>query len=172
MSSQDAALREQLQALYADNHSWLYSWLCKKLGCVYNAEDMAQNTFLRLFSLTSLEQIREPKAFLTTTASRLMIDETRRKAVEQRYLETYTYYHGEEAVMPSAEELALIAEKLAQVIQMLEGLPEKCQRAFVMSKFDGMQYDEIALALGVSKSRVQQYITRVKLAYYELSYDA
>lgn len=168
--SSSACLHDEIDHLYSEHHRWLYGWLCKKLGCTHHAADVAQNTFIRLFSLSSLAKINEPRGFLTTTATRLMIDESRRKKVQQRYLDIQNNYI-EEAVAPSPEELALIAEKLATVIQMLEGLPEKCQRAFLMSKFDGMRYADIAKELDVSKGMVQQYITKVTLAYYKLTYE-
>jgi RNA polymerase sigma factor (sigma-70 family) len=170
MSVQERMLREQLHNLYFENHHWLYVWLCRKMGCVHQAEDVAQNTFLRLLLFQGLDHIKEPRAFLTITASRLIIDEARRKKVQQRYLDTHSHYAAE-AVAPSREELALIAEKLATIIQLLENLPEKCQRAFLMSKFDGMRYADIATKLGVSKSMVQQYMTKVTVAYYKLTYE-
>lgn len=163
---------EEIQHLYQHHHRWLYIWLCKKLDCNYRAEDVAQNTFLRLLTLTGLTGIKEPRGFLVTTATRLIIDEARRKKVERRYLETYGYYHGVEAVSPSAEDLAIITETLATIIQMLEGLPEKCQRAFLMRRFDGMRYVEIAEVLGVSKGSVKQYMTKAMLHCYQLTYGS
>ena len=172
MSTSDAILRDQLQILYLDNHRWLYRWLCKKVGCTYNAEDVTQNTFLRLFSLTNLDAIREPRAFLTTTASRLLIDEARRKKVEQQYLATYMDCYGEDARVPAAEELVIISETLAAIVQMLEGLPEKCQRAFLMSRLEGMKHGQIAQLLGVSTSMIKQYMAKAMLHCYQLTYDA
>lgn len=165
-----ACQREDIGHFYSEHHRWLHGWLCKKLGCTHHAADVAQNTFMRLFSLSSLAKINEPRGFLTTTATRLMIDESRRKKVQQRYIELQAH-SAEEAVAPSSEELTLIAEKLATVILMLEGLPEKCQKAFLMSKFDGMRYSDIAKELGVSTAMVQQYMTKVTLAYYKLIYE-
>lgn len=161
---------EEIHYLYNHHHRWLYIWLCKKLNCSYRAEDVAQNTFLRLFSLTGLTGIKEPRGFLVTTATRLIIDEARRKKVERRYLETYSYYHGEEAVAPSVEDIAIVTETLSAIIQMLEGLPEKCQRAFLMRRLDGMRYAEIAEELGVSKSSVKQYMAKAMLHCYQLTY--
>jgi RNA polymerase sigma-70 factor (ECF subfamily) len=183
MSSQNFTLQQnqsnkpiekhsEIHTLYNDHHTWLYSWLCKKLRCQHHAQDVAQNTFLRLFSFSNLASINEPRGFLTTTATRLMIDESRRKKVEQRYLETYSYYHGtEEAVALSSEHIALASEKLSAIIHMLEGLPVKCQQAFILSKFDGMRYADIAKELAVSTSMIQQYITKAMVAYYKVSYE-
>jgi len=170
VSNSELYHNEQVQSLYCQHHSWLYTWLCKKLGCSHNAADVAQNTFVRLLTTSALPAIHEPRGFLTTTATRLIIDESRRKKVEQQYLENYYYYNGESACAPSTEEIALVTEKLTAVIELLESMPENCQRAFLMSKFEGKVYAEIATELGVSVSMVQQYIIKVKLAYYNLTY--
>ena len=172
MPSTEFSQQTDLHSLYREHHGWLYAWLCKRLGCSHNAADVAHNTFLRLLSLSRLPVINEPRGFLTTTATRLIIDESRRRKVEQHYLDTWFYHHGENAAAPSPEELALVTEKLTAIIQLLESLPDKCQRAFLMSKFEGMPYADIAKELGVSVSMVQQYITKAKLAYYKLTYEA
>lgn len=171
MPTQDALRHEQLHTLYADNHRWLYTWLCKKMGCVHRAEDMAQNTFLRLLSLQDLNVIREPRAFLVTTASRLIIDDVRRKQVEQQYLQAHAHYYGEDAAAPSPEALAVITETLVSITHMLDGLPEKCQQAFLMNRLDGMKHADIARVLGVSKSMIKQYIARAMVHCYQLVYE-
>lgn len=170
---------EQVGHLYSQHHSWLYAWLCKKLGCSHRAADIAQDTFVRLFSLSGSPALtlNQPRGFLTTTATRLIIDAARRKKVEQYYLDNYSYYHGGgipgfEHTAPSAEELVIITETLVAIVQMLEALPEKCQRAFLMSRLDGMRHAEIAEALGVSKSSVKQYMAKAMLHCYQLAYSA
>ena len=169
-ASLPASRGEEIGQLYSEHHRWLYGWLCRKLGCSHRAADLAQDTFLRLFSLSASTRLREPRGFLTTTATRLIIDGARRKQIEQQYLDNYFSYHGQEAVAPSAEQLTIIAETLAAIVKMLEALPDKCQRAFLMSRLDGMRHSEIASALGVSKSRVKQYMAKAMLHCYQLSY--
>lgn len=71
---------------------------------------------------------------------------------------------------PSAEQLTIISETLAAIAKMLDALPEKCQKAFLMSRLDGMRHSEIASTLGVSKSRVKQYMAKAMLHCYQLSY--
>lgn len=159
--------------LYTQHHSWLYTWLCKKLGCSHHAADIAQDTFIRLFSLSGSPVLAQPRGFLTTTATRIIIDDARRKKVEQHYLDNYRYYHGGgslESTAPSAEELVIITETLAAIVQMLEALPEKCQKAFLMCRLDGMCHADIAEALGVSKSMIKQYIAKAMLHCYQLAY--
>ena len=172
-----ASHSDQVGELYHQHHRWLYAWLCKKVGCSHYAADIAQDTFIRLFSLSgpSALTLTQPRGFLATTATRLIIDEARRKKVAQRYLDNYHYHHGGEgfeSAAPSAEDLVIITETLVAIVQMLEALPEKCQRAFLMCRLDGMGHADIAEALGVSKSMVKQYMAKAMLHCYQLAYGA
>lgn len=157
-----------LNSLYSDHHGWLYHWLCKKLSCPHHAADMAHDTFFRLFSFIGLRDVQEPRALLVTTASRLMIDEARRRKIEQKYLETYAYYHGELMAVPSLEEVAVITESLLAIARLLDGLPDKPRQAFLMNRLDGLQHAEIAEAMSVSKHSVKKYIATAMLHCHRL----
>ncbi|MCW5618761.1 MAG: hypothetical protein KIS65_06080 [Nitrosomonas sp.] len=39
----------RIHVLYTDHHSWLYSWLRRKLGNACDAADLAHDTLLRLW---------------------------------------------------------------------------------------------------------------------------
>jgi RNA polymerase sigma-70 factor (ECF subfamily) len=146
-----------LNALYEEHHRWLFHWLCKKLRCREDAEDTAQDTFFRLFGVSDLGQVEQPRALLVTTASRLMIDASRRKAVEQRYLELYLQ-QNEETAAPSPEVITSVTNTLLMIAEVLDGLPPKARNAFLLSRLDGMRHAEIAEHLKVSVSSVKKYI--------------
>ena len=165
-----AQRNQQVQQLYRQNNSWLINWLCKKIGCPDNAADLAQDTFFRLLNVSNLTAIKEPRAFLTTTATRLVIDDARRKKVEKSYLQNCKYYHGDEHFYPSAEDLSLITEALTSIVKMLEALPEKCQKAFILNRLHGLGHGEIATQLGVSKSMIKKYMAQAMLHCYQVMY--
>jgi RNA polymerase sigma-70 factor (ECF subfamily) len=71
------------QSLYAQHHGWLRAWLLRRLKCRFRAEDIAHDAFLRLLRRGGLETTDQPRALLATTASRLVIDEHRRREIEQ-----------------------------------------------------------------------------------------
>ena len=70
-----------LASLYSDHHGWLKKWLTHKLQSAYDADDVAQDTFVRIMAGESLLTIRDPKSFLCTIAKRVMIDLFRRNAL-------------------------------------------------------------------------------------------
>lgn len=111
-----------------------------------------------------LVDIREPRAYLTTVARRLVFDHWRRRDLEQAYLAELASMP--EDLFPSAEEQALMLESLHLIDRLLDGLSVKARAAFLMSQLDGMTYKEIGAELGVSASRVRQYMAQALAACY------
>jgi RNA polymerase sigma-70 factor (ECF subfamily) len=167
-SVEENTTQQVFHHLYLNHHRWLSNWLSNKLACSHQAADFAQDTFIRLLTFSGISDIKEPRAFLTTTASRIIIDDARRKTLEKNYLERYYFYHGEQACTPSEESLLVITQSLTVIVNMLDALPEKCQQAFLMSRFDGLPHSEIAEQLGVSKSMIKKYMTQAMLHCYQL----
>lgn len=152
--------------LYAEHHGWLRAWLLRKLKCRFHAEDIAHDTFLRLLRRGSLETLEQPRAFLATTANRLVIDEHRRQEIEQAYLSLQA--EGDmTGAAPSAEQIAIAVQALAAVTTALERLSSKAGQAFLMSLYDGMSQREIAQALRVSERSVKLYIAQALLTCHD-----
>ena len=158
MSSVDLSQQHAVHSLYKEHHSWLCGWLRKRLGCVDNAADLAQDTFIRVLTQRKAVELREPRAYLSTVARSLMIDMFRRRALEQAYLAELAQMP--EAEQPSPELQLLILEDLKAIDRLLGKLSSKARAAFLHNRLDGMGHAEIAERLGVSVSRVRQYIAQ------------
>lgn len=156
MSAVDSTVQHAMHALYSDHHGWLHGWLRKKVGCGFDAADLAHDTFLRVLTSPRLDEIREPRAFLTTVAHGVMVNFLRRRDLERAYLEALV--DQPEAVAPSPEERAIIVETLLEIDIMLKGLGPKVRQAFLLSQLQGLRYAEIAERLGVSVSMIKKYM--------------
>lgn len=153
---------------YGQHHGWLLGWLRKKLGCGHHAADLAQDTFLRVLitpradgcnrAQQLLPALREPRAYLTTVARRLLIDHYRRQSLEQAWLATLAQLPA--PASPSAEERLLILETLHQIDAMLDGLGAKVRTAFLLSQLEGMAYADIAARLNISERTVKRYMVQ------------
>jgi RNA polymerase sigma-70 factor (ECF subfamily) len=150
-----------MHTLYCSHHGWLHGWLRKKLGCAHNAADVAQDTFLRILSSRdALLGMQEPRAYLTTTAKRLMVDRARRQAIEQSYLaELALTLEGGEGY-PGPEEILLAVEALEQIGAALQEVSENARNAFLLHYLDGGSHAEVAAQLGVSTRMVQKYLVQ------------
>lgn len=170
-----AASHQPLHLLYRDHHAWLLGWLRRKLGCPQHAADLAQDTFARVLAAQrrtadfDAASLREPRAFLTTTATRLIIDDARRRAIERSFLEAWAAQQGDAASPPPDEVLAMV-ETLTAIARMLDGLPERPRTAFLMYRLEGLRQSEIAARLGVSTTRVKQYVAQVMVHCYAMEH--
>jgi RNA polymerase sigma-70 factor (ECF subfamily) len=151
MPAAETALHREVSTLYTDHHGWLQGWLRKKLGDVHQAADLAQDTFMRLLARDEPVQAREPRAFLTTVAQRVLANHYRRQQLERAYLE---------ALAQAPQSFAISPEERALQLRHQKGLPAPVRRAFLMAQLDGMKQADIARALGLSLTTVKRYLVQ------------
>lgn len=165
--------QRELGELYAAHHGWLKNWLHGRLRCPQDAADLSHDTFLRLIlGKQSLDALREPRAYLMVIASRLLINRHHRKQVEEEALrQVATLLETREQRGPA--EIASAQELLVSVLRLLvDELPEKPRRAFLMARLDGLTYRQIARRLSVSESSVKQYLARALAHCHARLYDS
>ena len=128
------------------------------MACPSKAEDLSQDTFVRLLGRDTVTVPREPRAFLVAIAKGLLFDHFRRAALEQAYLNELLLIP--EAEHPSVEEQQMILEDLKAIDRLLGKLSSKARAAFLYNRLDGLGHAEIAERLGVSVPRVRQYLAQ------------
>jgi RNA polymerase sigma factor (sigma-70 family) len=154
----ESAHQQLLSLFYREHRSWLLGWLRKSLYSPERAEDLSQDTFVRLCSRDDLHHAREPRALLSTIAKGLLIDHWRRSALERSYLESLAQQTEQHSI--SLEQQALAVEALHEIERLMSGLSSKARAAFFYNRLDGLGHAEIAERLGVSVSRVRQYLAQ------------
>ena len=167
----DATRQQTLAAMYSEHHGWLHNWLRKKLGCSQYAADLAHDAFIRVLMLAEPQNIKEPRAFLATTAGRLLIDGARRRRIEKAYMEALVIQCAD-AGMPDPAAIHVALQALERIAEMLAGLPAKAREAFLLSRLDGLTYSEIATRLEVSSSTVKNYISSALVHCYHSLHGA
>lgn len=164
MSSGEPPFQAAISDLYCEHHGWLFGWLRRKLGCAHNAADLAQDTFARILNAReSVASLREPRAFLSTTARRLIIDQVRRKHIEKAYLQELALTAEALEGFQSPEHILSTLEALEHIAFMLEGLHDNVRQAFVLYYLDGLTQSEIARQLGLSDRTVRKYLIQALL---------
>ncbi|MBP0599794.1 sigma-70 family RNA polymerase sigma factor [Herbaspirillum sp. LeCh32-8] len=169
MAAADSSLQQEVRILYQDHHGWLKGWLRYKLGNAFDAADLAQDVFMRLLARQEPVAAREPKAFLSTIARRLVIEHWRRRELEQAWLETLAAQPEAEA--PSPESRALFLETLVEIDAVLDGLKPPVRSAFLMAQLDGLTCPQIARELGVSLATVERYLAKALRACYAMRFE-
>jgi len=138
-----------LNGLYRRYSVWLGKRLSGRVGAD-EAADVVQETYLRITPYL-LDDIRHPKALLLRVALNLVRDERRRLALRERALQGSTPVAGTAAEAP--------VDRL-HLKQILLTMPPLYRDVFVLSRFDGMTYGEIALAHGISLATVERRMAK------------
>ena len=148
-----------IAAIYSQHNGWLLRWLRGKLACADQAADLAQDTFVRLLT-TSADpaSLREPRAYLTTVAGRLVIDHYRRQSLMQAWHATLAQLP--EQCAPSPEDRLELLQTLERIDRMLDGLGARVRAAFLMAQLDGLTYADIADRLGTSERTIKRYMVQ------------
>lgn len=154
--------------LFQQNYAWLCARLSYRTGCAQSAQDIASETFLRVWSHTDPSAIREPRALLTTIAQRLMYEGWRRRELENAYLQVLA--ETPEQTHPSPQEQWILVESLLAIDRLLDGLSTQAKAVFVYSQIDGLTYTQIGQRLNLSLGRVHQLMTEaLRCCYQELA---
>lgn len=153
---------DAFSTIYRDHHGWLHNWLWRKLGCRSGAADLAQDTFLRVFTAGAVQGLREPRAYLTRVAHNLLANHWRHVALERDYLAALAA--EPDGVAASPEQQAEMIETLFAIDQMLLGLPTKARIVFLLAQFEGLPYAQIGAQLHISERMVKKYMAQAMLA--------
>jgi RNA polymerase sigma-70 factor (ECF subfamily) len=168
MQSDGTLGHADLALLYRTHHSWLHCWLSRRTGCRESAADLAQDTFVRLLKSRQFSPLREPRAYLSSIARGLMIDQYRRRELERAYLESVVLLPEQE--VPSEETRLLILDSLERIDRLLDRLKPRVRQAFLLAQLDGLTCPQIATELGVSRATVERDLAKALQHCYRLRY--
>lgn len=140
----DAETAEGLERLYRRYNSWLTGRLRVFVGAD-RAADVAQETYIRAAPY-SVGGVRQPKALLLRIALNLVRDESRRSR-----------RRGGEPADVDTVDPEVGASQLEDLLlkQVILTMPALYRDVFVMSRFGGMTYAEIAAARGLNLKTVE-----------------
>ena len=79
--------KRRIERLIKQHGHTLVNFLSKRLKSREDAEDIAQSTFLRLYTMDTPEKVNNPRAFLFQVAANMSVDQLRRQARMNSYLE-------------------------------------------------------------------------------------
>ena len=153
--------------LFREYHDPLVRYLTRRLGDRDWAEEVAQETFLRALRQ---EQIVNERSWLFAVATNLVRDEARKDQRRRRHLELL-FAEEREREMAEPEPTTLErAQEAAFARKALDALAERDRHALLMRE-EGLDYTEIAEALGLSHGSIGTTLARARRRLAE-AYEA
>lgn len=167
MNAQNA---DKIKLAVLEHHEQLVAYLAGKTRNIETAREVAQDTYEKLLKMNNFDSITNLKAYLFQMASNLAIDRARRRTMFNNYVATERVSDdtsGPPAEV-STERVIMIHERLELLQRVVDALPDKCRRAFLMHRLQNFTYPEIARELSVSVSMVEKYIMQALKACHAL----
>lgn len=123
---------------------------------VDHSEDVVQECFVSLWEKLNTETvITDLKSYLYRMVKNRCIDQLKKDHAIDSHIQASEL---EENV--SDEEYQERSETEARLWTAIDTLPEKCREALLLSKRDGLKYQEIATRMGISVNTVENHITK------------
>lgn len=147
-----------IAGLYISEQRRLHQLVRRLVGNRATTEDLIHQAFIKLLAAADVGNLDNCPAYLTTTARNLALNHLRdlKRHAEVGITDAELYAIADDA--PSPEMTALYRCELRRVLQAVASLPPKRREAFVLNKFEGMSYDEIAARQGISRNTVISHI--------------
>jgi RNA polymerase sigma-70 factor, ECF subfamily len=156
----------ELERLFKAYHEPLVRYLTRRLGDRDWAEEVAQETFLRALRQDNLTSER---AWLFAVATNLVRDDARREDRRRQRLRLLAQEQRELQV-DAADSALERAQEAALARKAVDGLAERDRLALLMRE-EGLNYEEIAQALGLSPGSIGTTLARARRRLVE-SYEA
>jgi RNA polymerase sigma factor (sigma-70 family) len=138
----------------------LIGYFRRRVKDAVEAEDLAQEVFLRMLHRGNVADLEDVRAYLFETASSVLLDRARRGAVRHR--EDHERFdpqaHAGETI--PIERVFIGRESLNRASIALLELPERTRTIFILRRVEGMRYAEVAQRLGISVSAVEKHMVR------------
>ena len=116
------------------------------------AEDILQDSFVKLWDNCDKVSYEKTKSFLFTVAKNMFLNHVKHKKVVNE--------HQNRSLKPSNNEtpeyLLIEKEFLIKIEDAISSLPEKQKEVFLLSRMEKKKYKEIAEILGVSVKAVEK----------------
>lgn len=122
------------------------------------AEDVVHQAFERLLGRVQDESIRDWPAYLTTAVRHLAYNHLRDTSRHAEVSIGDSEWQAFADDAPSQEMVAVYRSELRRLLRAVASLPSRRREAFVLNKFEGLSYDEIADRLKISRNTVISHI--------------
>lgn len=157
---------DDVERLFRSYHGMLVRYLTRRLGDRDWAEEVAQETFVRALRQ---DVITNERAWIFTVANNLVRDDARKDQRRRRHLALLAERERDEVVEPEATSLER-AQEQAMARKAVDALAERDRLALLMRE-EGLDYREIAEALGLSVGSVGTTLSRARRRLVE-AYEA
>jgi RNA polymerase sigma factor (sigma-70 family) len=150
-----------VERLFAEHASALRAFFRRRIQTKADAQDLAQEVYLRMLRVADQEAIRNPVLYLYTVANNLVkehavLDRRQASSIDIEDIAA----HEQLERLPAFDGELDQAQRTARLLLVLRQLSPKCQAAVALRFTEDLSYREVAMRLGVSAQMAKKYVAR------------
>lgn len=123
------------------------------------AEEITHEIFIKIWQhREKLNVVDNPEAYIFTIAARHTLDQIRRQLNETRMLQRLS--HVRQEAHNETDETLLLRDRAALIQQAVDQLPPQQKAVYMLSRQEGMNYDQIGRQLNISPNTVRNHLVK------------
>ncbi len=147
----------------------LHRYLARRLTQRQDAEDLAQEVYLRLLRVDAAKRVEKPVAYIFGIASHVVADFKNGSRQSHERLEESGEDPDDRASAP--DDLADRLNLQQQLERAFARLPRTHAMVLIAHKHCGLSYEEVAAELGLSIHTVEKYLTQAKAVIRTMTWE-
>jgi RNA polymerase sigma-70 factor (ECF subfamily) len=152
------AVDEVFSRVLEDAGAGLRGYVRGQLSSADAADDAVQETFLRMLRYRDVKDAGEIRALLFRVAANVVADNYRHAKARRTDAHCPLDSLQLASSAPAPERVFSARQDLAVIKQAIGNLPPRCRQVFLLHRFEGLSYREIAQRLGISSRTVENQI--------------
>ena len=137
----------------------IYPFVLKMIKDTVLAEEITQEIFIKIWRYReTLTAIDQPESYILTIAARHTLDQIKKRLNEHRMLKRFSA--GFKSAHNDPEELLLLKDTEELIQRAVDQLPPQQKSVYLLSRKQGMSYEEIGRELNISPNTVRNHLVK------------
>ena len=145
---------------YREHVTALRNYLAKRTGNAELAEDLTQETFVRVKQADRWREVKDPRAYLFACAKNVLVDHFRRLRVRPNDATGDFDDEVSHVAGPSEEQRLEARDTLRLLSSIIASLPPRTRKSFLLNRVYRMSYAEVGRIMGVSPRTVENNVAK------------
>jgi RNA polymerase sigma factor (sigma-70 family) len=136
------------------------AWLRRASVKPSEIDDIIQEGYSRIASIESFRHITNPRAYFVGIVRNILFEQLRRSRIVR--IDTVAELDALNISdnSPDPERAMSAKDELVRLRRLIDALPARCRRVFVLRKIDGLSQKQIAERLGITVNTVETQVGR------------
>lgn len=142
-----------IEQAYQEHRDALLRYVVSRLGNTDTAEDIVQDTFVRILNMQQMVQATTVRALMLSIAHNIIIDHKRKSLIRERFSRSDISWQMPENTNAMAEYNELAECEMRVVSQM----PPKRKEVYLLRQREGLSIKEVAARMNISPKTAETH---------------